>query len=539
MSNTPISLFTFTSDVAKPAPTGDRIELPQGAEGFATIFAGLMQSGTGDQAVVEQTTTCPAGGLAAEFSKLLPQLLKLYANNAAEGLEVAAAGTSEGTSQTLTELTAMGNDQPAMEPGADGIELMKRLLAGIAALFAAQQQGDTEGKEAAGESQACSEKDAQAADDVQAQGESPEPEVNIAADSSESQDKGIVAIIAVLLFGYLQPVQQQSADEQIPAATPDMQAIGAQLGLGLEETVVGNTADSGRNTNAAAPGRNATQQVSQGTKDIEELLRKMMAAASETQPADTTGDNAVQVEAQLVFAKEALKQATDAPVAKNTDAKAAAPNRPSLDALLEVNGKDAEARQQETNTTIDNASETFVKAVSQLQESVDGQAQKQVETESSDQPMPKENYQVLADKDPAARGVEQKSPVQQASPVHAVEKFEKTFEQFSARTGLNEMRVRLNIGNDESVVLGLKDLGQTISVEVKASHQAIIGLLESQKDVITKHLEAKDVHTNIFIDPDSSAKQDQKDRREGKQQLRTSRSRNDAEGFAEVLEVLS
>ncbi len=545
MSTTPISLFTFTSDVVKPAPTGDRIALPEGAEGFATIFAGLMNEGTGNQTGVEQTMTCPAAGLAAEFSKLLPQLLKLYSKDVTEGIEATAAGTIESTGRTLAELSGTGGDQPAVEPVPDGVELVRRLLAGIAALFAAQQKDDGQDKQAVGGSEACSENNAQAPDDdVQALTDNPEPELTVFADNPEALDKNIVEMIALLLFACLQSAQGP-ATQQEQAVTPDMVAMTAGLGLGPDEAMGGNATDPGQNAaGAAALSGNGTQQPSgsaQASKDLEKLLQTMMAAASDkqgTDPAEVTTGRA-EVQLALTFPKETLKDTADSSGVKKTDLKTAASTRPSLDALLLANGKGAEGTQQDTNNAMDNASETFVKGVSQLFESLE-QQQSHVETETKDQPAPKENYQVLADKEPGAKGaVEQKGAVQQASPTHAVEKFEKTLEQFSAKTGLNEMRVRLNIGNDESVILGLKDLGQSISVEVKASHQAVVGLLESQKETITKNLEAKDIHTNIFIDPDSSAKQDQKDRREGKQRLHTSRSRNEADGFAEVLEVLS
>lgn len=543
MSTTPtINLFTFTSDAAKPVTTGDRVTPPQGAEGFAAIFAGLMNKAAGDQTGVGETVTRTPGALAAEFSKLLPQLLKLYSKDFTEGLEVTAAGTVESSGQTQTELSGMGGDQATVNTDPDGIELMKRLLAGIAALFAAQQKGEAEGKQALGGSEAGSAEDAQGlSDDVSAQTDDPGAEVTIGTDNGEALDKSVGEMIALLLFGYLQSAQPDAEQQQ--SVTLDMGAIEARTGLDPDGSMEAGTTGPGQNAaGAAALNGNGVQQGSasaQAAKDLEKLLQRMMAAASGKEGAAPIEGTVTQVAMQAVFPKETLQDAPDASTIKNQDAKTAASTRSSFDALLLMAAGGAEGPQQETGSAIDNASESFVKGVSQLLETVE-QQQKQVEIETKDQPAPKENYQVLADKEPGAKGVaEQKSAAQQASPMHAVEKFEKTLEQVSARTGLNEMRVRLNIGNDESVVLGLKDLGQTISVEVKASHQAIIGLLESQKDSITKNLELRDVHTNIFIDPDSSAKQDHKDRREGKQRLRTMRSRNEAEGFAEVLEVLS
>jgi hypothetical protein len=548
MSTTPISLFTFTSDAANPAPTGDRGVLPEGAEGFAAIFSGFVNKGTGDQTAVEQTVTCAPGGLAAEFAKLLPQLLKLYSNNVTDGIEVSAAGTIESTGQTLTELSGAGGDQPTAQPGPDGVELLQRLLAAVAALFAAQQKGEAESTQACGESESDGDKDTQATDgEIQAQAGNAEPELTISADDPATLDKGIAQMVALLLYAYLQSAQDQTT-EQKQIAAPENGAMTVELDPGLDETLGGTGPDAGQTAaGAALQGGSGARQSSasagtRASKELEELLQKMMAAAQEKPGTDGTEETTGRrVEVQLTVLKETLKGAADTSAAIKTDPKAAAPTRPSIDTLLPADGKGGQAAQQDTSSTMemDNASETFVKGVSQIFEALE-QQQNKGETETNDQQAPKENYQVLADREPAAKGaVEQKGAVQQASPTHAVEKFEKVLEQFSAKSGLNEMRVRLNIGNDESVILGMKDLGQNISVEVKASHQAIIGLLESQKETITKNLEARDIHTNMFIDPDSSAKQDQKDRREGKQRMRMSRSRNQADGFAEVLEVLS
>ena len=76
------------------------------------------------------------------------------------------------------------------------------------------------------------------------------------------------------------------------------------------------------------------------------------------------------------------------------------------------------------------------------------------------------------------------------------------------------MTVRLTVGNDESLVLGLKDLGQTVTVEVRGSSQGMINLLQSQRDVIISHLEGKDISANIVIDPNASGTPEKRDRRE-------------------------
>jgi hypothetical protein len=97
-----------------------------------------------------------------------------------------------------------------------------------------------------------------------------------------------------------------------------------------------------------------------------------------------------------------------------------------------------------------------------------------------------------------------------------VERFEKIAEQIAGKSSRHNLTMKLDIGGDENVVVGLKDFGQTVAVEVRASHQGLISLLQSQKEAIIKHLEGKEVRTNIMIDPNASGTPERRDRREGK-----------------------
>ena len=100
----------------------------------------------------------------------------------------------------------------------------------------------------------------------------------------------------------------------------------------------------------------------------------------------------------------------------------------------------------------------------------------------------------------------------------AVEKFQQVLDQFSGKTGQHDLTVKLDIGSEGSLVIGMKDLGQTVTVEVRASHDATVSLLQSQRDTIIRHLEGKDVHANILIDPNASGTPERRDRRDaGKQ----------------------
>ena len=127
----------------------------------------------------------------------------------------------------------------------------------------------------------------------------------------------------------------------------------------------------------------------------------------------------------------------------------------------------------------------------------------------------------------------------QPTPTAAVERFQKIIEQFGSTNGQHDLTVKLDMGKEGSVVLGLKDLGPSVTVEVRASDQGIVNLLQSQKDSIIKSLEGKDVHANIFIDPNASGTPDKRDRGEtGKQRTFQSTPQVD-EGFGEFLDVFA
>lgn len=154
-----------------------------------------------------------------------------------------------------------------------------------------------------------------------------------------------------------------------------------------------------------------------------------------------------------------------------------------------------------------------------------------------------ENYQLAGWADPgAATGAaqEQGGKVSDRSTAgEAVEKFQQVLDQFATKAGQHDLTVKLDIGSEGSLVLGMKDLGQTVTVEVKASHDSMVDLLQSQRDTIIRHLEGKDVHTNFVIDPNASGTPERRDRREtGQQSTFRSSTPEEDEGFEEFLELL-
>jgi len=123
-------------------------------------------------------------------------------------------------------------------------------------------------------------------------------------------------------------------------------------------------------------------------------------------------------------------------------------------------------------------------------------------------------------------------------PLTTVDRFERIADQLASRPTGHDLTVRLSIGDEESVLLGLKDLGETVTVEVRASHHGIVSLLQTQKDAIMKHLEGKDIRTSIFIDPNASGTSERRERREARRQPFRS-TRQTSNGFGEVFEVFA
>ncbi len=119
-----------------------------------------------------------------------------------------------------------------------------------------------------------------------------------------------------------------------------------------------------------------------------------------------------------------------------------------------------------------------------------------------------------------------------------IERFDRIMEQVGTGSAPHDMTVRLTVGNEDSLVLGLKDLGQTVTVEIRGSNQGMINLLQSQRDVIISHLEGKDISANIIIDPNASGTPERRDRRETKQRTFAARGKVGG-GFDGILEIFA
>jgi hypothetical protein len=125
----------------------------------------------------------------------------------------------------------------------------------------------------------------------------------------------------------------------------------------------------------------------------------------------------------------------------------------------------------------------------------------------------------------------------QPDPSGAIERFDQVMKQAGGGKGVHDLTVRLTVGNEGRLVLGLKDLGGSVTVEVKASNQGMIDLLQSQRDVIISRLEGKDIYADLVIDPNASGTPEKRDKRETGQSMPGPRKQT-GEGFNTFLETI-
>ncbi|HNQ45435.1 MAG TPA: hypothetical protein PKK52_00435 [Syntrophorhabdus sp.] len=114
------------------------------------------------------------------------------------------------------------------------------------------------------------------------------------------------------------------------------------------------------------------------------------------------------------------------------------------------------------------------------------------------------------------------------------DRIEKIVEQYSNRGSQMDMVVRLKLDDKETLLIGLKHEGQKIIVDVKASNDSLVNLIQIHKDDIARHLEGKNIFTNIFVQPDgerNTSKQHDRENKKGERRQETRAS------FINILEA--
>jgi hypothetical protein len=119
---------------------------------------------------------------------------------------------------------------------------------------------------------------------------------------------------------------------------------------------------------------------------------------------------------------------------------------------------------------------------------------------------------------------------------HMTEKIEKVIEQYSSNGTSADMVVRLKINDKDTVLVGLKNDGQKIMVDVKTTSEGVMNILQNQKDSIIRNLEEKNIYTNIFVDPDGNGSFERREtKREHQRNPKETAKQKD---FIELLETV-
>ena len=114
------------------------------------------------------------------------------------------------------------------------------------------------------------------------------------------------------------------------------------------------------------------------------------------------------------------------------------------------------------------------------------------------------------------------------------DRIEKIVEQYAGKSVSMDMVVRLKIDEKETILVGLKEQGQRVTVEVKTTNTGMGTFLQSQKEEIARQLEGKNIYANIYVDVqnENREKRDRKDH----QKKRSDRQENeDFVGFLEAI----
>jgi len=80
------------------------------------------------------------------------------------------------------------------------------------------------------------------------------------------------------------------------------------------------------------------------------------------------------------------------------------------------------------------------------------------------------------------------------------DRVERVVEQYANKSSSSDMVVRLKIDGKETILVGLKDEGQKISVQIKTGSEGVMNFIQSQKDAIIKSLEGKNIYATIMVD---------------------------------------
>jgi hypothetical protein len=115
------------------------------------------------------------------------------------------------------------------------------------------------------------------------------------------------------------------------------------------------------------------------------------------------------------------------------------------------------------------------------------------------------------------------------------DRIEKIVEQYANKNVSMDMVVRLKIDEKETLLIGLKEQGQRVIVEVKTTNESMGTFLQSQKEEIARQLAGKHIYANIYVDlqNENRGKREQRDNQQKKRS--NEQDKQDFVGFIEAM----
>lgn len=117
-----------------------------------------------------------------------------------------------------------------------------------------------------------------------------------------------------------------------------------------------------------------------------------------------------------------------------------------------------------------------------------------------------------------------------------IDKIEKITEQYAGKNSGLDMTVKLKIDDNETILIGLRDEGRSVTVEVKTANENTLNFIQSQKNDLVKNLEDKHIMTTIHVDIDQDA---QNRREQGKRRDNGRDSAEEEHDFGNFFEALA
>lgn len=117
-----------------------------------------------------------------------------------------------------------------------------------------------------------------------------------------------------------------------------------------------------------------------------------------------------------------------------------------------------------------------------------------------------------------------------------IDKIEKIAEQYAVKNPGMDMTVKLKINDNETILVGLRDEGTSVTVEVKTANENTLNFIQSQKSDLVKNLEDKHIMTTIHVDIDQDA---QNRREQGKRREDNRENTEETRDFGNFFEALA